>query len=301
MADFSNVHPTCETALPEKAKDAVVSSRPSRISYTSGKVKGLVCGDSEVDLEAVVPAEKPSAGFGGEYIKSFVFGGLDGIVSTFALVAGLGGAQVNVGTLIAVSLAKVLADGFSMGFGEFTSAKAEMEHTQQIRKKQMAIIDKNRDGEVKELASFYVEKGMEQSDALTIVSLLAQCQELFLEHVMAFQHGVLGEEEEDKWQPLKQGFVCFLAFVVFGMVPLFGFIVFYAVDGGKSDDYWVILAIAYGLTVLTLFIMGITKAKLTGSNAALKSGMLMVFNGTFAGGMAFLLGEALAGALSNIS
>merc|ERR1712000_424687 len=104
-----------------------------------------------------------------------------------------------------------------------------------------------------------------------------------------------------RWQPLKQGFVCFLAFVVFGMVPLLGFIVFYAVDGGKSNGYWVILGIAYGLTVLTRFTMGVTKAKLTGSNAAFKSGILMVVNGTIAGGVAFLIGEALAGALSNLA
>merc|ERR1712000_185285 len=165
----------------------------------------------------------------------------------------------------------------------------------------MGIMGENMDGEAKELANFYIEKGCLQSDALTIISLLARYKELFLEHVLALQHGILGEEDEDRWQPLKQGFVCFLAFVVFGMVPLLGFIVFYAVDGGKSSDYWVILGIAYGLTVLTLFTMGVTKAKLTGSNVALKSGILMVVNGTIAGGVAFLIGEALAGALSNLA
>ena len=46
-------------------------------------------------------------GLGGDYIKSFVFGGLDGIVSTFALVAGLSGASASLTTLIAVGLAKV--------------------------------------------------------------------------------------------------------------------------------------------------------------------------------------------------
>jgi len=273
-------------------KFAVTYSLQGERSLVKGKI---------VDLEAVIPAQQPSAGMGGEYIKSFVFGGLDGIVSTFALVAGLGGAHVSIGTLLAVSIAKVFADAFSMGFGEFTSASAELEHAQEMRKKQLSIMSENMHGEAKELAGLYVEKGFGPSDALTIVSLLARYRELFLEHMLAFREGILGDEEEDKWQPFKQGLVCFTAFVCFGMVPLLGFIVFYAIDGGKSNNYWAILGIAYALTATTLFIMGVTKAKLTGSDAALKSGLLMILNGSFAGGAAFLLGEALGGALSSLA
>merc|ERR1712156_1239744 len=96
----------------------------------------------------------------------------------------------------------------------------------------------------------------------------------------------------------KQGFVCFLAFVIFGLVPLLGFIVFYAVDGGANVTETTIMVIAYALTATTLFAMGCIKARLTGTGAPLKSGTLMVINGTVAGGSAYLIGEILAVALA---
>jgi len=54
--------------------------------------------------------------------------------------------------------------------------------------------------------------------------------------------------------------------------------------------------IAYGLTALTLFIMGVVKARLIGQQKFLRSGMMMVMNGTVAGGVAYLIGELLSGA-----
>merc|ERR1711988_1031422 len=104
--------------------------------------------------------------------------------------------------------------------------------------------------------------------------------------------GMMPPDDSDRWAPLKQGIVCFIAFVIFGLVPLIGFIVLYVIDPnvgsvGKT------LAIAYGLTVATLFVMGVTKAKLTGNAKWLKSGGMMVLNGTIAGGVAFVIGEIL--------
>jgi VIT1/CCC1 family predicted Fe2+/Mn2+ transporter len=207
---------------------------------------------------------------------------------------------VRIETLIAVSLAKVLADAFSMGFGEYTSANAELESSQQIKDKQLKAIERHRDAEAKDLLEYYKEAGCDTASALTIVSLLARSKDLLLEHTLAFRHGVFVEDEEDKWQSLKQGFVCFAAFVLFGLVPLIGFIIFYAIDGGKTNSYEAILGLAYGLTACTLLTMGVTKAKLTGSSKVLKSGLIMVVNGTFAGGAAYLVGEVLSLAFGDV-
>ena len=94
--------------------------------------------------------------------------------------------------------------------------------------------------------------------------------------------------------------MCFVAFVAFGMVPLLGFIIFYAIDGGKTNSYEAILGLAYGLTACTLLTMGVVKAKLTGSSKVVKSGLLMVINGSFAGGAAYLVGEVLSLAFGDV-
>jgi VIT1/CCC1 family predicted Fe2+/Mn2+ transporter len=270
------------------------------VIYSLGKEESWLQGKAVVDLEQVELPKKDGGNIGGEFIKSFVFGGLDGICSTFALVAGLGGAKVQIETLIAVTMAKILSDAFSMGFGEYTSANAELESSKQIKDRQLRAIEKNRDAEAKDLLEHYKEAGCDAASALTIVSLLARSKDLFLEHTLAFRHGVFMEDEEDKWQSLKQGFVCFAAFVLFGMVPLIGFIIFYAIDGGKTNSYEAILGLAYGLTACTLLTMGVTKAKLTGSDKVVKSGLIMVVNGTFAGGAAYLVGEVLSLAFGDV-
>lgn len=196
-----------------------------------------------------------------------------------------------------MGLAKVLSDAFSMGFGEYTSAKAEAEQAQQLRSIQMQAISQHPDGEAKEMIQIYMERGVEQEDALTLTSLLKKYNDVFLEHILAFKFEILGGDDDDKWQALKQGVVCFLAFTMFGLVPLIGFIVFYAIDQGKTKDVSVILGIAYALTACTLCIMGFCKAKLAGTGGACKSGVLMLINGTVAGGLAYLCGEVLTAAL----
>jgi DNA damage-binding protein 1 len=267
-----------------------------RKSYSSGDVGSLVKYHEVIDLDKIPEHGEASAGMGGDYIKAFVFGGLDGIVSTFALVAGLGGAHANLVTLIAVGIAKVLADAFSMGFSEFTSAVAELENALSIKAREEWETENFLDGEVKEMAALYMEKGVSKTDALTMLSVMSQYKELFVEHMMVMEHGMMPPEDSDKWAPLKQGIVCFSAFVLFGMVPLIGFIVLYIADpSGAKDTSNIgrVLGIAYGLTCFTLFSMGVTKAKLTGNTKWLRSGLMMVMNGTIAGGVAFGIGEIL--------
>jgi len=200
-------------------------------------------------------------------------------------------------TLIAVGLAKVLADAFSMGFGEFTSATAELENALITRSREEWEMENYEEGEVKEMAALYMEKGVSKVDALTMLTVMAKYKDLFVEHMMVMEHGMMPPDDSDRWAPLKQGFVCFIAFVIFGLVPLIGFLIVYAVDpsaANSDSDVGRILGIAYGLTVVTLFVMGVTKAKLTGSPKVLRSGIMMVLNGSIAGGVAYVIGEILA-------
>jgi len=262
-------------------------------SYAAGDVEALKDAHARIDLDKVTSHDEEKAGYGGDNIKAFVFGGLDGIVSTFALVAGLGGADVKISVLLAVGFAKVFADAFSMGFGEFTSATAELENAMRLRKREEWETENYLDGEIKEMAELYMEKGVSKEDAVDILSRMAKYPGLFVEHMMVVEHGVMAPDEDDRWAPVKQGFVCFMAFVIFGLVPLFGFIVLYAVQGEGSGSMSQVLWIAYGLTAVTLFVMGLTKARLTGNPKYLKSGAIMVLNGTIAGGVAYLIGEIL--------
>src|SRR5687768_1256069 len=60
-----------------------------------------------------------------KYLGPFVYGGIDGSVTTFAVVAGSVGAGLNTSVIIILGLANLLADGFSMSIGAYLSAKSQ--------------------------------------------------------------------------------------------------------------------------------------------------------------------------------
>jgi VIT1/CCC1 family predicted Fe2+/Mn2+ transporter len=62
-----------------------------------------------------------------DYLGEFVYGGIDGAVTTFAVVAGATGARFSVKIIVVLGFANLIADGFSMGVGSYLSAKSEQE------------------------------------------------------------------------------------------------------------------------------------------------------------------------------
>ena len=64
----------------------------------------------------------------GKYIKSVIYGGLDGIITTFAVVAGVAGAALSPAIVLILGFANLIADGISMAVGDYLSTKAEKEY-----------------------------------------------------------------------------------------------------------------------------------------------------------------------------
>ncbi len=62
-----------------------------------------------------------------DYLSEFVYGGIDGAVTTFAVVAGATGAGFSTKVLLVLGFANLIADGFSMGVGSYLSTKSEQQ------------------------------------------------------------------------------------------------------------------------------------------------------------------------------
>jgi vacuolar iron transporter family protein len=62
-----------------------------------------------------------------DYLSEFVYGGIDGAVTTFAVVAGATGARFATSVVIILGFANLIADGFSMGVGSYLSSKSELQ------------------------------------------------------------------------------------------------------------------------------------------------------------------------------
>jgi vacuolar iron transporter family protein len=222
----------------------------------------------------------------GQYIKSLIYGGLDGIITTFAVVAGVAGAALSPGVVLILGFANLIADGLSMAIGDFLSTKAEMEFQQAERVRETWEVEHYPEGEKHELIELYVNKGMGEEDAKTIVDIISKNKETWVDIMMVEELGIIQEEES----PLKNALVTLASFVVFGFIPLVTYVISKLVPS-LSVDTFILSCI---LTSLTLFVLGALKVKVTGKNW-FKSGLEMLIVGSLAAGAAYGIGILLGG------
>lgn len=68
----------------------------------------------------------------GKYIGDLVYGANDGIITTFAIVAGVAGANLPTSVVIILGISNVLADGFSMAASNYLARKSEKDYLNNI-------------------------------------------------------------------------------------------------------------------------------------------------------------------------
>ena len=174
----------------------------------------------------------------GQYIKSMIYGGLDGIITTFAVVAGVAGASLSAGIVLILGFANLIADGLSMAIGDFLSTKAENEYNQTERARELWEVENYPDGEKKELVELYVSKGLEESEAKTVVDIISKHKKAWVDIMMVEELGIIESDES----PLRNAIVTFVSFLSFGFIPLIVFIIAYVVPN-LSDKTFLIAKI----------------------------------------------------------
>lgn len=234
------------------------------------------------------------AGESGKYVKSLVFGGLDGIITTFAVVAASVGGSLSTDVILLMGFANLVADGLSMGFGDYLSSQAEFEYTRAEHKREKWELDNYPEGEKQEMVELYVKRGMTESDAQSVIEVMSKYKNFFLDVMMVEELGLLPPDETDS--PAKNGLVTFTAFVVFGFIPLTPYVFQGATGGGFTANF----VAACFLTALTMLALGAAKAKFTNQSMS-KSAGLMLLNGGLAAVAAYLVSWGIASAMGGVS
>ena len=122
-------------------------------------------------------AQEQHAGDDNNYVRSLVLGGLDGIVTTFAVVSAATGGNLSDRVLLLMGFANLVADGMSMGLGDFLSSKAEKDYTVKELDREIWEFENYPKGEIEEMVELYVRRGLEEGDARTIVTTMAKVRE----------------------------------------------------------------------------------------------------------------------------
>jgi VIT1/CCC1 family predicted Fe2+/Mn2+ transporter len=222
----------------------------------------------------------------GKYIKSLIYGGLDGIITTFAIVAGVVGAALSSKVVIILGIANLLADGFSMSVGDYLSTKAEIEYKETERKREAWEVENNPDGEKEELVEIYIGKGLSIEDSKQITDILSKNKKAWVDIMMVEELGLIEDDES----PIKNALVTFFSFVIFGFIP----VITYFITVKLSFPVNVAFLVDCLLTGITLVVLGVVKARITGEKW-LKSGIETFFIGGVAAGIAYIVGVVFSG------
>ena len=224
-------------------------------------------------------AERLSDGPRVSYLRDWVYGGIDGAVTTFAVVAGVEGAQLSPSVLLILGAANLLADGFSMAAGSYSATKAEIDDAERIRAMEQHHIRIHPEGEREEIRQIFAAKGFKDEDLELVVDVITATESRWLETMLTEEHGLTIAQR----QPFRGALATFAAFFICGGVPLLPFV--FATEAS--------LTVASVLTAAVFFIIGSMKSRWSTAKWWV-SGLETLAIGAAAGAMAYGVGYFLS-------
>lgn len=212
------------------------------------------------------------------YLRDWVYGGIDGAVTTFAIVSGVVGAELSAGVILVMGVANLVADGFSMASSNYLGTRAEQEDLKRLEAIEHHHIETHPEGEREEVLHIFREKGFEGEDLDRVVELITSNREIWVQTMLTEEYG-LPREVRSPWLAALS---TFSAFLICGLAPLIPFI-FGAPNG---------FLLASILTGAVFFTIGSVKS-LWSTESWLKSGLTTLFVGAVAASFAYVIGMML--------
>lgn len=238
--------------------------------------------------------EEPWHQSAGGLLQPVIFGGLDGILTSFAIVAGAAGGGISVSAVLVLGFSNIFADALSMGVGEFLSSKANNEWILSEREREEWEMANFREGEIREMIEIYVNKGLTLEDATIVIETMAKYENFFVDIMMQQELELQVPDSNHVEQSMKEGFVMFCSFAFFGAMPLLGYVIIPLLFPDLEPIY--LFKSACVVTALVLFLLGSIKSNFSRSNWFLSGLETLLLGGTCAT-VAFVIGSFVNGLL----
>lgn len=220
------------------------------------------------------------------YLKDFVYGAVDGTVTTFAVVSGVAGAQLPASIVIIMGLANLLADGFSMAVSNYLGTRTENELLEKTRAEELRQIRLYPEGEKEEIRQIFAAKGFTGEHLEKAVDVITSNPSLWANTMLQEEHN-LSLYGAEAW---KAALATFTSFVLIGIIPVFPFLWNY----GFEDSFGQPFVWSSILTGLAFFGIGTIKSRFVGKNWY-SSGLETLLLGGGAAVLAYLAGILLKG------
>jgi VIT1/CCC1 family predicted Fe2+/Mn2+ transporter len=224
-----------------------------------------------------------------EYLKEIVYGGNDGIVTTFAVVAGFIGAQqgsniIPAGymTVLLFGLANLFADGTSMGLGNFLSIRSEQDQYKKERQIELSHMETQKEIELAQTRLLLENEGFEKEQARTLANIFSTNKKYWADFMMTYELKMAEPSEN----PILSGVATLLSFIIFGTIPLVPFIF---MDSSQNAFYF-----AIGATISALFLLGLLRWRVTKLSMFRSIGEIILIGGLSAS-IAYIVGTFFKG------
>lgn len=219
------------------------------------------------------------------YLRDWVYGGIDGAVTTFAIVAGVIGADLSAGIVLVLGLANLFADGFSMAAANYSGTKTELDDYNRLRRMEERHIATNPQGEREEIRQIFLAKGFDGDELEEMVGLITAHKGNWIDTMLTEEHGISLAQRS----PVTAATSTFAAFVLCGTVPLLPFI-FLPYASAQTET----ALTATAMTGLVFFAIGSIKSRWS-TQRWIWSGLETTGIGMAAAGIAWLIGYLLQG------
>jgi VIT1/CCC1 family predicted Fe2+/Mn2+ transporter len=185
----------------------------------------------------------------GGWLRPAVFGASDGLVSNFALIAGVAAGTSGSKIVVLAGVAGLVAGAFSMAAGEYISVRSQAEQALAEIETERNEIAKRPQAEERELAAVYVAKGLEPALAREVAHQLSRDPAVALDvHVRE----ELGLDPESLPSATLAAFSSFVSFAIGAFLPLLPYLL-------GANGLWPALVI----TLTGLFLCGALVTRLT--------------------------------------
>lgn len=217
------------------------------------------------------------------YLSEFVYGGMDGCVTTFAVVAGSVGAGLDSAVIIILGFANLLADGFAMSVGAYLSIKTEQDNYRKYKNQELESARQDPEYKRSRVSKIFESLGYKEQALEIVVDQVTKSSDRWIDIVLKEEMNIIPENKS----PLRIGGVTYVSFILIGLIPLLVYVIDFLAPI-KGD----LFMIASVLTGFGFLIIGWLKAYV--NNTRILKGIVETLAlGAIAAIVAYFIGDFL--------